>query len=750
MARHNNPQAGREALRKSEAIKNTMVSNIGDVIVIIDQNGINKYKSPNVTKLFGWKPEELIGKNTWDNVHPDDLEAGQKFIGTIAAVPNATGTTEVRYKRKDGEYVWIEISLINLLHDKDIQGILGNYRDITERRQAEKAIAVNGKMLDDILDNTRIHLWAFNGTHYIYTNKEWFDFTGQDPNLNLTIERWASVVHPDDQVSSGEIWMKNWEAKTGHNNYFRLLRHDGVYRDFFCHAVPIYDNEGKFQYFQGFNFDITERKQAEKELILAKEAAEENEQKYRMLFDSNKDNISILGIGTDGKPSGFIEFNPAACQMFGFSREELLLKKLEELEAPVPENVMVQRLETLKAKGSVEFETIIRDKAGDNIDVEVKVILINYQNQPALMNITKNITERKKAEQQLIAAKEHAENNNRINEARLKLIQFSENHTIDEVLEETLNSAEIISQSKIGFVHFVEQDQTNLLLQNWSTGTKQYYCNAKGMGFHYPIDKAGVWVDCVTERKPVIHNNYEALKHKKGLPEGHAALIRELVVPIIYDGNVKAIFGIGNKETDYNQIDVENISLLAYLAWEIVEKKKISEALVIAKENAEESDRLKSAFLTNMSHEIRTPMNGILGFAELLKTPDLSGELQMEYVKIIEKSGKRMLNIINDIVDISKIEAGLMKLDIKDSNINEQVEYIYTFFKPEVEAKGMKLLFNTTLPAKEATIKTDREKVYAILTNLVKNAIKYTQTGIIVFGYGLEHKQGIASLQFYV
>ena len=83
-----------------------------------------------------------------------------------------------------------------------------------------------------------------------------------------------------------------------------------------------------------------------------------------------------------------------------------------------------------------------------------------------------------------------------------------------------------------------------------------------------------------------------------------------------------------------------------------------------------------------MSHEIRTPMNGILGFASLLKEPNLTGDEQQNYIRIIEKSGARMLNIINDIVDISKIEAGLMEVNIKESNINDQIEYIYTFFKP--------------------------------------------------------------------
>lgn len=197
--------------------------------------------------------------------------------------------------------------------------------------------------------------------------------------------------------------------------------------------------------------------------------------------------------------------------------------------------------------------------------------------------------------------------------------------------------------------------------------------------------------------------------------------------------------------------------LVISMAKDITEKK-ITDALLVeninelkeAKEQAEESDRLKSAFLANMSHEIRTPMNGILGFAELLKEPNLSGHEQQKYIGIIEKSGSRMLNIINDIVNISKLEAGLMEIDKQQSNINEQIEYIYTFFKPEIEGKGLQFSYKNALANSEALLYTDREKVFAILTNLVKNAIKYSEKGSIAFGYELKKHENQSELEFYV
>ena len=181
-------------------------------------------------------------------------------------------------------------------------------------------------------------------------------------------------------------------------------------------------------------------------------------------------------------------------------------------------------------------------------------------------------------------------------------------------------------------------------------------------------------------------------------------------------------------------------------AQDITSQKQTEQELIKAKELAEESTRLKSAFLANMSHEIRTPMNGILGFAGLLKKPKLTGAKQKEYICLIEKSGARMLNILNDIINISKIEVGQIRIFISDTDINEQIEDIYAFFKPEDEQKEIQISFKNSLPAKEAIIKTDVEKFYTILINLVKNSIKFTNEGSIEFGYEKKGKY----LEFFV
>ena len=165
-------------------------------------------------------------------------------------------------------------------------------------------------------------------------------------------------------------------------------------------------------------------------------------------------------------------------------------------------------------------------------------------------------------------------------EAQLRLGEFATDHSVVEILCRFLDEAELLTGSQIGFYHFVAADGETLQLTAWSTNTIEKMCKADGAGRHYPVDDAGVWVDCIREGRPVIHNDYAALPHKKGLPEGHAPVVRELVVPVYRGGQLLAVFGIGNKKDNYDEADLDLVQRLAESTWECVVRRQAEEALI--------------------------------------------------------------------------------------------------------------------------------------------------------------------------
>jgi PAS domain S-box-containing protein len=155
-------------------------------------------------------------------------------------------------------------------------------------------------------------------------------------------------------------------------------------------------------------------------------------------------------------------------------------------------------------------------------------------------------------------------------QARLRLVEFASAHPLSEILEYALYEIETLTGSTVSFFHFIETDQKTISLQTWSTNTLKNMCVADGKGSHYDLDLAGVWADAARERTPVIHNNYADLPHRKGLPEGHTAIIREMVIPILRENMVVGIIGVGNKPSDYSAIDVETASTFGDFTWDVV------------------------------------------------------------------------------------------------------------------------------------------------------------------------------------
>lgn len=312
--------------------------------------------------------------------------------------------------------------------------------------------------------------------------------------------------------------------------------------------------------FRIWNIDITEQKKLEERL-------RKSEEKYFKTFRSIPI-ILVLSRISDGK---IIEVNDKWTDTFGHNREDVIGQSSLSLGLFRNPEDRERAISLLQQQGYVrDFEMNVVDKLGRVRIVLVSIEQIEVNGEQCMITAIEDITERKKQDDLL--------------KTRLILSEFALSHTEDELLKATLDEAERLTGSSIGFFHYVDDDQLNLNLQMWSTNTLKNMCTAEGKGSHYPINKAGVWVDCFHKRKPVIHNDYEALPHKKGLPPGHAPVIRELVVPVMESQKVVAILGVGNKKTSYDNDDVEIASQFAHLLWDVVMRKRAEKELHKVKE----------------------------------------------------------------------------------------------------------------------------------------------------------------------
>lgn len=208
----------------------------------------------------------------------------------------------------------------------------------------------------------------------------------------------------------------------------------------------------------------------------------------------------------------------------------------------------------------------------------------------------------------------------------------------------------------------------------------------------------------------------------------------------------------GNGEYSWTSINVmvrdyrpeDGVIDMLCINYDITPLKETEQKLIIARDRAEETDRLKSAFLANMSHEIRTPLNSIVGFSSLLAETD-DKEERKEYIKLVETNNELLLQLISDILDLSKIEAGAFDFVYSDLDVNESCMKIIKSMKMKAEEEENELTFQESMP--ECYIRTDKNRFMQVITNFINNALKFTKQGTIVLGYELESP---CEIKFYV
>ena len=659
-------------------------NSLTEAIYVLNEQGVFIEVNKGAEVMYGYPREELIGQTPLTVAAPgkNNLE---EIFKQMAQVP-ITGQP-VRFEfwavRKSGEVFPKEV-IVNkgTFFGNDV--LIATARDISKQKEWEERLVDYNNRMKLAAKAARFGIWQYNvDDQSINWDEEMFKIYGVDPTDFVNhFSYYKKHVHPDDlqRIEKDEIahLMNGSEFETD----FRIVRPSGEIRYIKMAGIVERETAGMPIRVIGINYDVTDQKMAELQL-------KENEANIKTIIENTQDNIWAI----DTKYNlTYINNNLKKEYLYAFG-----------IQLEAGSNKLENMPELIRALWKSRYDKALKGECftfEDPVPTAQGITYVQVSMNPILKDgevigvscFGSNITQRKLAEQELHEAKNRAE----ASEEKLRLMiknSYDAFVLINEKGEQFFISDAAVRDTGYSLNELYGPIQNIILQEDW------------------PLI-ADAWKSIVEENEKMVRVQYRH-KHKSSGYIWYEAVAQNF---------------LNNPLINAVVVNVRDITRI----------KKTEAELIKAKEVAEESDRLKSAFLANMSHEIRTPMNGILGFAELLKQPSLKGDDQQKYIQIIERSGHRMLNIINDIIDISKVEAGLMKINISQSNINEQVEYIYTFFKPEVQSKRLNFLIKTPLPSNEAMVFTDREKLFAILTNLVKNAIKYTPIGSIEVGYELK------------
>lgn len=572
-------------LKHKEWLYNSITNNMMDGFVRVDHEGKLLDANDVYCRMSGYSRAEL------QTMSLDQLDAQEKTKAIKAHVRKVVRTGgdmfETLHRRKDGSTYNVEVS-VSYLNDESKQ-FIAFVRDIEERKTRENVlntihsgtsqvsgmeffhdlVSLMGPLLKvtcvaavRTLNNTKAETTAFWVNGRMKPN---FTFTYLDsPCRNLVANNVCFI--PDDVYNlfpNSDI-IRDLKIRS---YYGRSLRDRGGR---FMGALIVMDRKpmGNMDLFERVLDVFGGRASAE----LCREEAEavlrESETKFRQLVDTIREVFWLAA--PDLSQIQYI--SPTYEEVWGQSCKSLYenpdswRENIHDQDREVVEKSIEKKLSSnILEPEFPEFRLVKDDESIVWISARIFPVYGDNGTMIRLAGIAEDITDRKLVEL--------------VQSAQLRLIDYSLGHGASDLLQRFLDEAELLTESVVGFYHFLADDQETVTLQTWSTNTVDNMCRAEGSGLHYPISEAGIWVDCVREGRPVIHNDYSKASNRKGLPEGHAPVIRELVVPVYRGNKITAILGVGNKPTLYNDNDVWMVQKLADLAWDIIERRRTETAL---------------------------------------------------------------------------------------------------------------------------------------------------------------------------
>ena len=603
-----------------------------------------------------------------------------------------------------GKIRWVrQIAAVELGTDGQALRAIGTVQDITERKRAEDRLAESHALLGTVIDTAPMRVfWKDRELRYLGCNTAFAHDAGMHEPAELVGKDdfamgWAAQAEQyreDDRkvMASGQARLSYDEPQTTPDGNVIWLR---------TSKVPLRGSDGEIIGIIGLYEDITDRKRTEVALV-------ESEQRYRAAFQTSLDAVSITRLADDI----YLDINQGFVDGLGYGREEIIGRTSAELDVWADTVDRDRLAQALRTDGSCRnLEARFRRKDGGLVWGLMSATLIDFGGTPCLLSVTRNISDIKLASEELARHRDHLEH--------LVLERTAE---VQAVNRQLLDTQFAMDSAGIG-IHWVDAHSGQFLYVN-----------------HFAASMLGYSVDeLLALRVPDIDPNFRDKDFQAA-----TAMIRE-------SGSLR--IETENRARDGHAVPIEATiyyvparadSPARYISFitDISGRKDAEHALLAAKEAAEAANVAKSAFLANMSHEIRTPLNAITGMAHIIRRAGVSAS-QAERLDTMESAVRHLLDIINAVLDLSKIEAGKFSLDQAVVDVGAIMANVAAMIQSGAAAKGLAVRVEgsptTTL------LSGDPTRLQQALLNYATNAVKFTERGEIVLRARLEREEADGS-----
>ena len=713
----------------------------------LDMDGIITDVNPMWLSTMGYDKEEVTGQWFGDYVHPDSIDIFHNKFKEFKE-KGFVGGVNLQLVKKDGSNLHITLEgELGLEADGKSQKTFCIFKDITKELQLEQELKRINNNYNLVVSNITTAVWRVDivdgsSLQNIYISPVMDELLKIQPgSIKNSWENLKSFILPNftNEIikAFNEAILKPEEVITLR---YKVLKGNG--KEAWHQSQGRCFIEKNKKHFFGFTTDISAQKIIEERLMLS-------EERYRLATAASDNGIWDWWIKSDE-----VYFSDQWKAQLGYKPNELKndFSVWKELLHPDHREIKLQEISDFIDNPTEFFisEFMLRHKNGSYVWISNKAAVVKDSKGKVtrMFGAHTDITERKNAEK-IQSALYNISNASNTIESLPNFIQQIQDE-LSPIIDTTNFYVALYNEMDdiFSLPYMSDEKSTTTTFKGGNTLTKYV----------------------LKTRKPLLasKNKIKNLEEKGLVKSGGPDSEVWLGVPLLINKKAIGVIAVQSYQ-DENAYGKNDLKMLEFVSEQIsisIHRKKteqdlqrqneeyealneeLSESMIQIREmnidlekskvKAEESDRLKSAFLANMSHEIRTPMNGILGFTNLLSKPNITGDQKEKYIDIIQKSGNRMLHTVTDLMDISMIEAGQMKVNIAPVNINEQCANLVDFFAPEANNKGIKLLSSGILNENESVILTDLEKFYAVVSNLTKNAIKYSHKGEIKVGCNRE------------